>query len=83
MQKSNELNTAKLVKEYLARFPYTYRIPKGDNHNDIKQWCESNFKSEYKDWFWFPGGRYDDHSNLHIKDEKDNTIFLLIWGDKL
>lgn len=74
----------KLVKVYLARFPYVYKIHKSlIYHSEIKVWCEQNFKKEFNEWFWFPGGMYDDHSNLHIKNAKDNTLFLLRWGDKL
>jgi len=83
-ESNNEINIAKLVSEYLARFPYVYRIPKDcDDYNDIKEWCDKNFDKEFRDWFWFPGGRYDDHSNLHIAKENFNTLFLLRWGDRI
>ena len=83
-ESDNELDTKKLVKEYLARFPYVYKIHKDlIYYGEIKDWCEKNFSSEFKDWFWFPGGRYDDHSNLHIRHDKWNTLFILRWGDKI
>lgn len=85
MTESNDtINIPKLVSEYLARFPYVYKIPKNcENYDDIKLWCEKTFNHEFKDWFWFPGGRYDDHCNLHIVHEKWNTLFVLRWGDKI
>jgi hypothetical protein len=74
----------KLVKAYLARFPYVYKIHKNlIYYSEIKAWCEQNFKKEFNEWFWFSGGMYDDHSNLHIKNANYNSIFLLRWGDKL
>lgn len=74
----------RLVKEYLARFPHVYKIHKNlIYYGEIKEWCEQNFKKEFNEWFWLSGGRYDDHSNLHIKNDKDNTLFMLRWGDKL
>lgn len=78
------LDLPKLVKEYLDRFPYVYKIHKNlIYYGEIKEWCEQNLKKEFNEWFWFPGGRYDDHCNLHIKNARDNTMFLLRWGDKL
>lgn len=74
----------KMVKEYLARFPYVYQIHKDlIYYGEIKEWCEQNFKKEFNEWFWFPGGRYDHYSNLHIRNPRDNTLFMLRWGDKL
>lgn len=77
-------NISKIVKEYLDRFPYVYKIHKNlIYYGEIKDWCEQNFKKEFNEWFWFPGGKYDDHCNLHIKNVRYNTMFLLRWGDKL
>ncbi len=79
-----KLDLHKLVKEYLARFPYVYQIHRDlIYYGEIKDWCEQNFKKEFNEWFWFPPGRYDTYANLHIKNKNDNTLFLLRWGDKL
>ncbi len=77
-----ELN--KMVKEYLARFPYVYQIHRDlIYYGEIKEWCEQNFKKEFNEWFWFAPGRYDSHANLHIKNTKDNRLLMLRCGDKL
>jgi hypothetical protein len=84
MQRNNELNTAKLVKEYLARFPYVYKIHRDSiYYGEIKQWCESNFSKEFNEWFWWSPGKYDSEANLHIRNPRYNTMFMLVWGDKL
>jgi hypothetical protein len=80
----NTPNISKLVKDYLARFPYVYKIHRDlIYYGEIKEWCEQNFKKEFNQWFWWSPGKYDDHANLHIQRENDNTLFLLKWGDKL
>lgn len=83
LYQNNDVNVSKLVKEYLDRFPYVYNIKKDSEHyENIEKWCRVHCGSEYKDWFWHQGGRYDDYAILHITSEKINTIFVLKWGDK-
>lgn len=79
MGQSTNLDIPKLVSEYLGRFHKAYRIIK-PAPNDLVEWCESNLGKNYRDWFIFPGGKYDDHSILHILDSKWCTIFELKWG---
>jgi hypothetical protein len=79
-----KFDISKLVSEYLARFPYVYKIHRDSiYYGEIKQWCESNFSKEFNEWFWWSPGKYDSEANLHIQRESDNTLFLLKWGDKL
>lgn len=83
-QEAPNLDIPKIVKEYLDRFPYVYKIHKNSiYYGEIKYWCEENFKKEFNEWFWFPGGIHDDHCNLHIRPAHWNTMFVLKWGDKL
>jgi hypothetical protein len=74
------LNIEKLVKEYMARFYKSYRIPRhGIDHIEI--WCKANLGTEYKDWTLYRGHIKDQYASLSIIDPKWCLIFELKFSD--
>lgn len=73
-----ELN--RFVREYLARFYKTYKLPR-HNIDHIEQWCKDNLGTEFKDWTLYKGHRMDPHASLSIIDPKWCTIFELKFSD--
>jgi hypothetical protein len=65
-----------LVKEYMARFYKSYKIPR-HGIEDIEQWCKDNLGREFRDWTLYRGHVKDPHASLSIIDPKWCTIFEL------
>jgi len=70
----------KLVKEYMARFYKSYKIPR-HGIEGIERWCRENLGTEYKDWTLYKGHTKDPHASLSIIDPKWCTIFELKFSD--
>jgi hypothetical protein len=66
----------RLVKEYMARFYKSYKIPR-HGIEDIEQWCKDNLGREFRDWTLYRGHVKDPHASLSIIDPKWCTIFEL------
>jgi hypothetical protein len=73
------VNIEKLVKDYMARFYKSYRIPR-HNIDHIEVWCKANLGREYRDWTLYRGHSKDPHASLSIIDPKWCTIFELTWS---
>lgn len=70
----------RLVKDYMARFYKSYKIPRHDIE-DIEIWCKANLGKEYKDWTLYRGHVKDPHCSLSIIDPKWCMIFELKFAD--
>lgn len=70
------IDVERLVREYMARFYKTYKIPRYDIE-DIEQWCNDNLGKQYRDWTLYKGHPRDPYCSLSIIDPKWCTIFEL------
>lgn len=79
-----EFDHQQAVTEYLNGFKHRVKVHKNLIHyGEIRAWCQENLGLEFKDWFWYSGGRYDEHAGLMIKDDKRYMLFVLKWGADL
>jgi len=69
-----------LVKEYMARFYKSYKIPRHDIEQ-IELWCRTSLGREFRDWSLYKGHVKDPHASLSIVDPKWCTIFELKFSD--
>lgn len=72
----------RLVKEYMARFYKSYKIPR-HGIEDIEQWCKLNLGREFRDWTLYKGHTKDPHASLSIVDPKWCIIFELKFTDSI
>ncbi len=74
------IDIAKLVKDYMARFYKSYRIPRRDI-DDIELWCKDKLGREFRDWTLYRRHPKDPHASLSIIDPKWCMIFELKFAD--
>jgi hypothetical protein len=82
MGSSETLNIPKLVKEYLSQFHKVYLIEKPIDP-ELEKWCLNNLGKQYRDWLLHRGGKYDQHSHLHIKNPKHCLVFEIMWSSAI
>lgn len=82
MGQQTELNIEQLVKDYMARFYKSYKIPR-HGIEDIEQWCKLNLGREFRDWTLYKGHTKDPHASLSIVDPKWCMIFELKFTDSI
>ena len=75
-----QVNVAKLVRDYLNGFARSYKIPRHyAEEDDLLKWCEA-IGPRYQDWHYYKGHVEDPHCSLSIKDPKWCTLFELRWA---
>lgn len=82
MGQQTELNIEQLVKDYMARFYKSYKIPR-HGIEDIEQWCKLNLGREFRDWTLYRGHVKDPYASLSIVDPKWCMIFELKFTDSI